>query len=75
MHLRVVADLSRWLKRRRLDVDGVDERTVERYLQSRRRFMDGYRGVSSIPYKFLGMLRDQGIVKHKSMTVRLMHAT
>jgi hypothetical protein len=32
VHLHVVADLSRWLKRRRLDVDDVDERTVERYL-------------------------------------------
>lgn len=37
VHLHVVADLSRWLKRRRLDVDDVDERMVERYLQSRRR--------------------------------------
>ena len=69
VHLHVVADLNRWLKRRKLDLDDVDERTVERYLQSRRRFMDGYRGASSIPYKFLGMLRDQGIVKDKSMTV------
>jgi len=71
VHLHVVADLSRWLKRRGLDVDDVDERTVERYLQSRRRFMDGYRGASSIPYKFLGMLRDQGNVKHTSITVGL----
>jgi len=71
VYLHVVADLSRWLKRRGLDVDDVDERTVERYLQSRRRFMDGYRGASSIPYKFLGMLRDQGNVKHTSITVGL----
>src|SRR5687767_15900592 len=58
VHLHIVADLSRWLKLRRLDVDDVDECTVGRYLQSRRRFVDGYRGASSIPYKFLGMLRD-----------------
>jgi hypothetical protein len=69
VHLHIVADLSRWLKRRRLDVDDVDERTVGRYLQSSRRFVDGYRGASSIPYNFLGMLRDRGIVNHKSMPV------
>lgn len=69
VHLHIVADLSRWLKRRRLDVDDVDESTVERYLQSRRRFVDGYRGASSIPSKFLGMLRDRGIVNPKSMPV------
>ena len=69
VHLHIVADLSRWLKRRRLGVDDVDERTLGRYLQSRRRFVDGYRGASSIPYKFLGMLRDRGIVNHKSMPV------
>ena len=47
VHLHIVADLSRWLKRRRLGVDDVDERTLGRYLQSRRRFVDGYRGASS----------------------------
>lgn len=71
VHLHVVSDISRWLKRRGFDVHDVDERIVECYLQSRRRFVNGYRGASSIPYKFLGMLRDQGIVPHKSMTVGL----
>jgi hypothetical protein len=69
VHLHIVADLSCWLKRRRLDVNDLSERTVERYLQSSRRFVDTYRGASSIPYKFLGMLRDQGTVNHKSMPV------
>ena len=69
VHLHIVADLSRWLKRQRLDVDDVDERTVARYLQSRRHFVNGYRGASSIPSKFLGMLRDQGMVNHRSMPV------
>lgn len=69
VHLHIVADLSRWLKRRKLDVDDVDEGIVGRYLQSRRRFVDGYRGASSIPHKFLGMLRDRGIVNRKSMPV------
>jgi len=67
VHLHIVTDLSRWLKRRRLDVNDVDERTVGRYLQSRRRFVDRYRGAGSIPSKFLGMLRDQGIVNQKSL--------
>ena len=69
MHLHIVGDLSRWLKRQRLDVDDVDERTVARYLQSRRRFVNGYRGAASVPYKFLDMLRDQGMVNHRSMPV------
>jgi site-specific recombinase XerD len=69
VHLHVVSDLSRWLKRRGLDVHDVDERIVGCYLQSRRRFVDRYRGASSIPYKLLSMLRDQGIVNHKSMRV------
>ena len=28
VHLRIVADFSRWLKRRRLDANNIDERTV-----------------------------------------------
>ena len=69
VHLHIVADLSRWLKRRKLDVDDVDERMMGHYLQSRRHFVDGYRGASSIPAKFFGMLRDRGIINHKSMPV------
>jgi len=69
VHLHIVADLSRWLKRQRLDVDDVDERTVARYLQSRRCFVNGYRGAASVPYKFLGLLRDQGMVNDRSMPV------
>ena len=65
VHLHIVADLSRWLRRRRLDSGDVDECTVERYLQSRQRFVDTYRGASFVPYKFLGMLRDRRIVAHK----------
>ena len=69
VHLHIVADLSRWLRRRRLDAGDVDECTVERYLQSRQRFVDTYRGASFVPYKFLGMLRDRGIVTHKTVPI------
>ena len=69
VHLHIVADLSRWLRRRRLDAGDVDERTVERYLQSRQRFVDTYRGASFVPYKFLGMLRDRRIVTHKTVPI------
>lgn len=62
VHLRIVSDFSRWLKRRRLEVDGIDEPTVKRYLHSRRRYLDRYRGVSFVPYKLLSMLRSQGVV-------------
>jgi hypothetical protein len=65
VHLHIVADLSRRLRRRRLDAGDVDECTMERYLQSRQRFVNTYRGASFVPYKFLGMLRDRRIVAHK----------
>ena len=67
VHLHVVADFSRWLNRQRLDVDHIDELVVKRYLQRRRRFVK--RGASSVPYKFLGMLRDQGIITHKAPAI------
>src|SRR6185437_939978 len=69
VHLRIVADFSRWLKRRRLDVDDIDEPTVKGYLHSRRRYLDRYRGVSFVPYKLLGMLRDQGVVNSAAPVV------
>jgi site-specific recombinase XerD len=69
VHLHIVADFSRWLRRRRLDAGDVDECTVERYLQSRQRFVDTYRGASFVPYKFLGMLRDRRIVTHKTVPI------
>jgi hypothetical protein len=69
VHLHVVADFSRWLKRQRLDADHIGEQTVKRYLQCRRRFVERYRGASFVPYKFLGRLRDQGIINHKAPAV------
>jgi len=57
VHLHVVADFSRWMKRQRLDADHIDEQAVKRYLESRRRFVKRYRGARSVPCKFLGMLR------------------
>jgi site-specific recombinase XerD len=69
VHLHIVADFSRWLRRRRLDAGDVDECTVELYLQSRHRFVDTYRGASFVPYKFLGMLRDRRIVTHKMVPI------
>ncbi len=69
VHLHIVADLRRWLRRRRLDAGDVDECTVERYLQSRQGFVDTYRGASFVPYKFLGMLRDRRIVTHKTVPI------
>lgn len=69
VHLHVVADFSRWMKRQRLDADHIDEQAVKRYLESRRFFVKRYRGASSVPYKFLGMLRDQGIINDKAPAV------
>src|ERR1035437_5297706 len=69
MHLHVVADFSRWLKRQRLDAVDIDEQEVKRYLECRQSFVKRYRGASSVPYKFLGMLRDQGIINDKAPAV------
>jgi site-specific recombinase XerD len=69
VHLHVVADLSRWLKRQRLDAGDIDEQAVKRYLQCRRHFVKRYRGASSVPYKFLSMLRDRGITNQKAPVV------
>jgi len=62
VHLHIAADFSRWLKRRGFDVEDLDERAIKRYLKSRRDFVHRYRSASFVTYKFLGMLRDQGIV-------------
>lgn len=62
VHLRIVADFSRWLKRRRLDANDIDERTVKDYLHSRRRYLVRYRGAALVPHKLLELLRDQGAV-------------
>lgn len=35
-HLRLLADFSRWLEDHRLDIDGLSEEIVERFLRSRR---------------------------------------
>jgi len=69
LHLRIVADFSRWLRRQRLSAKDLDERTVKRYLRSRRRFVDRYRGASFVPYKFLGMLRARGTLKQSPRPV------
>ena len=49
VHLHIVADLSRWMKRQRLDVDHIDEQAVKRYLECRRRFVKRYLGAPSVP--------------------------
>jgi site-specific recombinase XerD len=69
LHLRIVADLSRWLRREGLGAEDLDEHTVKRYLKSHRRFVDRYRGASFVPYKFLGMLRARGIVNQSPQPV------
>ena len=69
VHLHIVADFSRWLKRGKLDVEDIGEQAVKRYLKCRRHFVERYRGASFVPYKFLGMLRDRGMINHKAPVV------
>jgi site-specific recombinase XerD len=64
VHLQVLADFSRWLKRRELSVSDIDASTLQRYLRCRRRFVDQHRGACSALDKLLGMLRERGIASH-----------
>ena len=64
VHLRVLADFSRWLQRRELSANDIDASTLQRYLRCRSRFVDQHRGASSALNKLLGMLRDRGIANH-----------
>ena len=69
VHLQIVADLSRWMQRRELDVNDIDAETLKRYLHCRRHYVGRYRGASAAPYKILGMLRDRGIVEQEKRPV------
>lgn len=64
--IRVVADLSRWLERRRLGVDSLDDRVIGRFFHRRRRYDPVRRGDMAAVGSLLELLRDLGVLPKRS---------
>jgi len=62
VHLRIIADFSRWLQRRKLGVADIDAQTLQRYVHDRRHVLVCQRYTASAVGKITGMLRDQRII-------------
>ncbi len=60
--IRVVADFSRWLARKRLGIDDVDERAVEQYQRFRARYRHPLDGDRLALYRLLAVLREIGAI-------------
>jgi len=71
VHLRIIADFSRWLQRRKLGVADIDAQTLQRYVHDRRRFGVCHRYTGSALVKILGMLRDRRIIPQVTPPVEI----
>lgn len=60
--IRLVADLSRWLDRRQLDIDDLDERIVGKFLKRRRRQKCVRRGYNAALRLLLEQMRNDGVI-------------
>jgi site-specific recombinase XerD len=58
-----IADFSRWLKHKHIEIEGLDDQVVDRFLRSRRRRQRVGRGDPKALDRMLSMLRQKGIVK------------
>ena len=58
-----IADLSRWLKRKQIDVQALNSEVVDRFLRLRHRQRRGRRGDPKALQRLLAMLRQTGVVK------------
>jgi site-specific recombinase XerD len=65
----VIADLSRWLKQKHIDVQDLDGIVVDRYLRLRRRQQRVRRGDSKALERLLAMLCRIGVVKQHQQPV------
>jgi len=61
----VIADFSRWLRQKHLEVHDVDGRVVDRFLQIRRREQRVRRGDPKALGRMLAMLRQAGVAKQQ----------
>jgi hypothetical protein len=61
--IAVIADLSRWLKQKNIQVHDLDDMMVDQFLQLRRRQHRIRRGDPKALARLLAMLRQTGVVK------------
>ena len=67
--IRVVGDFSRWLARKRLSIDDVDERTVERYQRFRARCRHPFLSDRPALYRLLTVLRELDVISPQPPTI------
>jgi site-specific recombinase XerD len=66
----VIADFSRWLKQKQIDVQALDSEVADRFLRLRRRQLRLRRGDAKALQRLLTMLRQKGAVKpHQPLVV------
>ena len=70
----VIADFSRWLKQKRIDVQALDSEVVYRFLRLRRRQQRVRRGDPKALERLLTMLRQIGVVKPQSPVADTAHS-
>jgi len=63
--IRLIADLSGWLQRRRLGAQDIDPKTLNRYLKDRKSYIHPGRGASSTLQELLHMLWSKKIAIHE----------
>jgi len=64
-----IADFSRWLKIKHIDIGGLDDQVMDRFLRFRRRQQRIGRGDPKALDRMLSMLRQKGIVKPRQPAV------
>ena len=60
-----IADFSRWLKQKHIDVQALDSKVVDRFLRLRRRQQRVRRGDPKTLARLLAMLCQRGVVQHQ----------
>jgi site-specific recombinase XerD len=64
----VIADLSRWLQQKHLDVRNLDGKVVNRFLRHRQRRNENRQGDACVLNRFLAMLGKMGLVEQRPNT-------
>jgi hypothetical protein len=70
----VIADFSRWLKKKQIAVQVLDSKAVDRFLRLRRWQQGVRRGDPKTLQRLLTMLRQIGVVKHQPPVVDTAHS-
>jgi site-specific recombinase XerD len=70
----VIADFSRWLKQKHIDVPALDSKFVDHFLRVRRRQQRMRRGDPKALERLLTMLRQLGVVKHQPPVADTAHS-